>query len=51
MNTTKKRGDHARKRKFPGIKGRRPDRKSIRQGAAITRSIAAELIAEERAAR
>lgn len=30
----KKRGQHKRARKFPGIKGRRPDRKAARKAVA-----------------
>lgn len=41
--TVKKRGGHTRQRKYPGVKGRRPDKAAKRQAAACaTREAQAE---------
>lgn len=36
--TVKKRGQHTRQRRYPGIKGRRPDKAVARRAAIIARA-------------
>lgn len=36
--TVKKRGGHARQRRYPGIKGRRPDKAAKRRAAAAAQA-------------